>query len=73
MSTIVFSNQSSVVLYTYQQTTSHIASLRLRHAETKNNPEGKVPSPDTEVHPGCLRCIGRIQGEYPIPRRRNLS
>ena len=58
MSTIESSNQSIVVLYKFQQTASHIASLR--HAETKNNPEGKVPSPDTEVHPECFRCLRRI-------------
>ena len=46
MSTVESSNQSSVVSYTFQQRPSHIASLRLRHAETKDNPEGKVPCSD---------------------------
>ena len=44
MSTIGFSDQSSVVLYTFQQTTSHIASLCLQHAETKKiTPKAKYP------------------------------
>ena len=60
MSTIESSNQSSVVSYTFQKRPSHIASLRLRHAETKDNPEGKVPCSDAEVHSGCLRGIERF-------------
>ena len=43
MSTVESSNQSSVVSYTFQQRPSHIASLRLRHAQTKDNLKAKYP------------------------------